>query len=185
MIPSCFFLSCLSPNEMQISIAVGNYAALFGAAVLVMMIVASHRRRQAGLLPLAIALFLVHPSWTIPATGGDCGDAKRFLSLVVSFLMTALLLCHTFSPQTLRRTMIMWISIACWIVYAPLFLFRVAVIQFAPEDTVIGRIIQSYVMSAGHLAIMAVTFTVAVVVSWSISLLKRQSYSRKQEQGRR
>jgi hypothetical protein len=70
------------------------YASVAVLAVGLLFVIASHRRPATGATAwcLGIALFLmaIHPLWTVPTDGGDCGDLQADCSWLVLGLQGAL-----------------------------------------------------------------------------------------------
>ena len=107
-------LACSGPGALRViaeSIRIGYYNAAFvglaaAAGVLLHLI---HWRRGGWAFAIAYLLFgtlllLWHPAWTVSAYHGDCGDAKRFYSYIVSAVAAAPFIIEFYAAR--KRTKI-------------------------------------------------------------------------------
>jgi hypothetical protein len=119
------FLGCLSPYEMLRSQEIGNYAAAFAIGITVALVFLAGRERSFGWLPLYAVLLLIHPAWTMSVMTGDCGFAKRSMSLAASVLFVLLVGRQIFFPRLAMYRFLFLIaalSLAIW--FAQTFFLR-------------------------------------------------------------
>jgi hypothetical protein len=159
-------LACLSPEEMQISVVVGQVAAGFGIVATLVGLAVSLHRRDFTWLPFYVLLLAFHPAWTISILRGDCGDARRFLSGVASLVFLMLLLVQILRPVFSRQRFLVALCAFAWALYLPLFFSFALHTPFLPKDDFVGHIVQAYTMSSRDIAHIALALSAACVVFW-------------------
>ena len=170
-------LACLSPEEIGISMAVGQYAAAFAIVATVILLIVNWRRRDFRWLPVYGALLLIHPAWTMSVYLGDCGYAKRFMSVAVSLVFAVVLLCQIFRPQLRIRWFLLILSGICWIAYGASQLYW-HIVDYTSLIGFLARIFSSTVIEA-FLFASPILFKAAIVVSVVCALLYGFSWSRR------
>src|SRR4051812_33745797 len=110
-------LACLSPEEIGTSMAIGHYAAAFAIVATLLFLIMNWRRGDFRWLPVYGSLLLLHPAWTMSVYLGDCGYAKRFMSVSVSVVFAAVLLCQIFRPRLRMRRFFLSLSAVCWFAF--------------------------------------------------------------------
>jgi hypothetical protein len=169
-------LACLSPEEIGISMAIGHYAAAFAIVATFTLLILNRRRRDFRWLSVYGALLLVHPAWTMSVYMGDCGYAKRFMSIAISVVFAAVLLCQVFRPQLRIRWFLLILSGVCWIAYGTSQLYW-QIVDYTSLIGLLARIFSSTVIEALLFA-SPTLFKAAIVVSIVCALLYGFSWSR-------
>jgi hypothetical protein len=81
---SMLMLACSgegAPEAIQSAIRIGWASFAFTGFLLTVLL--ANRWYVAGRGFAAVVLGVIHPAWTVSATGGDCGGTKVMLSLLV------------------------------------------------------------------------------------------------------
>lgn len=170
-------LACLSPEEIGISMSIGHYAAAFAMVATVTLLILNWRRRDFRWLPVYGALLIVHPAWTMSVYMGDCGYAKRFMSIAVSVVFAAVLLCQIFRPQLRIRWFLLILSGVCWIGYGASQLYW-QIVDYTPLISFLAGVFSSAVIEA-FLFASPILFKAAIVVSIVCAFLYGLSWSRR------
>ncbi len=161
-----FFLACLSPQEMQLSVQIGWYTAAFAFGIVLASTLLSLKQGSFMWCVVCAILLLVHPAWTMNVVGGDCGEAKRFMSGAVSFVLTALLMCQIFWPRCSRLRFLLVLCTTCWAAWFVLFLNRLFHFAAWISEGFIGAIFRSFVFSYHDLFRVAVGLTLICSALW-------------------
>jgi hypothetical protein len=168
--------ACLSPEEIGVSETIGSYAAVFAVLITLTLLILNWRRYNFRWLPLYGALLLVHPAWWMSVYMGDCGYAKRFLSVAISVVFAAVLLCQLFRPQLRIRWFLLILSGLCWIAYGVSQLYW-QIVDYTWLLGVLSSIFSPAAIEA-FLFASSILFDVAVVGSFVTALLYGLSWSR-------
>jgi glucan phosphoethanolaminetransferase (alkaline phosphatase superfamily) len=170
-------LACLSPEEIGISMAIGRYAAAFAILASLTLLLVNWRRRDFRWLPVYGALLLVHPAWSMSVYTGDCGYAERFMSVAVSVVFAAVLLCQVFRRQLRIRWFLLVLSGVCWIAFGAAQLYW-QIVDYTFLIGFLARVFSSSVIEA-FLFASPTLFKGAIVVTVVCALLYGFSWSRR------
>jgi hypothetical protein len=156
-------LACLSPDDMRISVEIGRYAAAFALGITLVSTLLSCRQRDLTWLPLCLLLLLVHPAWTMDVFRGECGNAKRFMSGVISLGFIGVISCQIFNPRFSRLRFLFIGCVASWIAYGFSILNRFLI---PPAEGVFSEVVQGWVFSHRDLFRIAVVLSVICSIIW-------------------
>ena len=135
------------------------------------------RRGDFRWLPVYGVLLLLHPAWTMSVYMGDCGYAKRFMSVAVSVVFVALLLCQIFGPRLRIRWFFLILSAVCWIAFGVAQLYW-QIVGYTPLIGFFARVFSSAAIEA-FLFASPILFKAAIVVSVVCALLYAFSWNRR------
>lgn len=169
-------LACLSPEEIGTSMAIGHYAAAFAIVATLLLLILNWRRGDFRWLPIYGVLLLLHPAWTMSVYMGDCGYARRFMSVSVSVVFAAVLLSQIFRPCLRIRWFLLILSAVCWIAVGAAQLYW-QIVDYTSPIGFLARVFSSAVIEA-FLFASPILFKAAIVVSVVCALFYAFSWSR-------
>ena len=118
-------LACLSPDAIGRSIEIGHYSFfLSGLLAVASLIIDLLRRRISWQFVSVCTLLALHPAWTIGVYGGECGYVRRFFSVVVVVVLTAMLLCQLLRLPIRAAHFFLVLSGLIWFAYSLTQLFH-------------------------------------------------------------
>lgn len=99
-------LACSGPGAGQAiarNIALGYYFAAATGIIVIWLFRLRSRTGRDRPAYWGVALFVLHPAWTISAIRGDCGSAKVTLSCVVILIVTAVLVLQLLAFRRYKK----------------------------------------------------------------------------------
>lgn len=97
----------------QVAFGAGGFA--LGISLCLLLLSWHHGRFDWA--PLYGAVLLLHPSWWMNVEAGDCGLAMRFLSIMASLTLAAILICQVFLPGLSKRRFLLTLCLVSWAAY--------------------------------------------------------------------
>jgi hypothetical protein len=109
-------LALCGPSVMEESLKITHSAGILAVFFVLGSVSVSIFRRSFKWVPLYGALFLLHPTWTMPITEG-CGVFVRFVSIATSLVLGATLFCQIFWPDVSGRRFLISLCVMSWVAY--------------------------------------------------------------------
>ncbi len=160
-------LACLSPQEIALSESFGQFSAILALGLTAVGVALAVRQRSFVWLPIYMVLLAFHPAWTVSALRGDCGDAKRFLSVAVSVVFIALLCIHAWYPRISKIRFVVALCTLAWALCAPYYISSLLLHPIMPVDgSFIAPALQSYIFASRDILHIAMALTVSSAVLW-------------------
>jgi hypothetical protein len=160
-------LACLSPQEVALSESFGRVAAILAVGLTAFGIGLAFRQRSFAWLPFYAALLAFHPAWTVSSLRGDCGDAKRFLSVAISLVFLALLCIHVWRPRISRLRFVVILCVLAWALCAPYYISWLLLHPIMPgDDSFMAHALQTYTFASRDVLRVAVVLTGLSGILW-------------------
>lgn len=152
-------------------------AAGFALGISLCLLLLSWRHGRFDWAPLYGAVLLLHPSWWMNVEAGDCGLAMRFLSIMASLTLAAILICQVFWPGLSRRRFLLTLGLVSWAAYLvlwPLNAILSDLWQFpAPNGGVAAQAFLSWMEAGNDLLTISLALTLASFVQGVFAWTRR------------